>query len=418
MTVPYANQVPPRFSSLGWWKTVVCRWTGGIYKLVGVELAAFILMWYIVWGASSNFNFVAKSTDFDEYVKSFRLYQGSIRVMLGFMLVYYYQEIYSRARRIFFAIPFPDSTFIAINSVVGSSGKDRARGHLLKQTIFRYILATTFQCYHASSKMFQRRYPKPWESMVKLGLLTSEETQRMRDRISEYPYPGEVSFVPIAWATMTLRRAFLENQVMPNKSAGEAYPTIVELAMKALHDYRSQYGSLLFEVYFPFPLLLSQLVTLVVYSYFVVALVAQQNQSNEPTFLFPLFTVMEFVVYIGALRVGQTFTNPLGEDENCFEMVAFFNRNLRLAHLYGAYGPSTKYDMIANELPLVDLTDKQSGCLPSVPLHFYRWKDARQPVYPAPLTRSPDSEGNRREESMSIPLIERDETTFATVFTS
>ena len=43
--------------------------------------------------------------------------------------------------------------------------------------------------------------------------------------------------------------------------------------------------------------------------------------TNELTFYVPLFTTMEFVVYIGALRVGQIFTNPLGEDESCFEMV-------------------------------------------------------------------------------------------------
>ena len=57
--------------------------------------------------------------------------------------------------------------------------------------------------------------------------------------------------------------------------------------MQALHDYRSQYGTMLFEVYFPFPLLLSQLVTLVVYSYFAVALIAQQVR-----FLFIFFVLL------------------------------------------------------------------------------------------------------------------------------
>ena len=107
--------------------------------------------------------------------------------------------------------------------------------------------------------------------------------------------------------------------------------------LKALHDYRLNYGSMLFEVYFPFPLLLSQLVTLVVYSYFIIALFAQQNLNTEATFIFPIFTCCEFVVYMGALRVGQTFTNPLGGDDNAFELVAFFNRNLRLAHLRVQY---------------------------------------------------------------------------------
>ena len=57
-----------------------------------------------------------------------------------------------------------------------------ARGLLLKQTIFRYILATTFQSYHASSTMFQRAYPTPWKAMEDLGLLTKEEVKRLRRR--------------------------------------------------------------------------------------------------------------------------------------------------------------------------------------------------------------------------------------------
>jgi hypothetical protein len=332
MTVPYSNDIPHSFSSRGWCKAVICRWTGGIYKLLVHEILIYLLLWYLGWYIVSNINF-----DFNSYIVVFRTYQTTIRVMLGFMLVYYYQEIYARSRRIFFAIPFPDSTFVAINSFIDSSSE---RGLLLKQTIFRYLLATTFQSYHASSEMFKRAYPRPWKSMVDLGLLTNEEVTRLRTCIDgDYPYYGEVSFVPVAWATMTLRKVFEENLLIPRMpvsggiGVSGAYPTVINMAMKALHDYRLQYGTMLFEVYFPFPLYLSQLVTIVTYSYFAVALIAQQNTTSEPEFYFPIFTFMEFFVYIGALRVGQTFTNPLGEDENCFEMIAFFNRNLRLAHL-------------------------------------------------------------------------------------
>ena len=60
-------------------------------------------------------------------------------------------------------------------------------------------------------------------------------------------------------------------------------------------------------------------------------------------------------------------------------MIAFFNRNLRLAHLYGGYGPS-KYDMVSKPLPLVDLTSKQTESMPTIPLHFYRGDVARSPA--------------------------------------
>ena len=392
MTVPYAADVPPRFSSSGWAKAVVFRWVGGIYKLLIHELVVYLLLWYATFAFSTNLTFGVTSTGFDGYIKMFRLYQGTVRVMLGFMLVYYYQEVYARARRIFFAIPFPDSTFIAINSLVDSS---TARGQVLKRTIFRYILATTFQSYHASSTMFRHAYPRPWNAMQTLGLLTDEEIQRLRSKVdNDYPYYGEVSFVPMAWATMALRRVFEENLMIPRQPAGvgssttpSTYPTVINIGLKALHDYRGQYGSMLFEVYFPFPLYLSQLVTVVTYSYFAVALVAQQNQSTEPPFYFPFFTFMEFFVYVGALRVGQTFTNPLGEDECCFEMVAFFNRNLRLAHIYGGFGSNSAYDMVRNPLPVVDLSALQQRSMSQIPLNFYHTDVARTACISSSISR-------------------------------
>lgn len=118
MTVPYAANLPPKFSFSGWCQNVVCVWKGGVYKLIRLELAVFTILWYAGWGIMTNFTF-QKNINNDIYIQSFRTYQGTIRLMLGFMLVYYYQEIYARARRIFFAIPFPDSTFVAINSVIG-----------------------------------------------------------------------------------------------------------------------------------------------------------------------------------------------------------------------------------------------------------------------------------------------------------
>ncbi len=395
MTVPYSNSLPRTFSTCGWCRAVLCRWRGGIYKLIVVELAVFIACWYAVFIACSSSHLLVTPAErrslalngtapaLDAWIQEFRDYQGNVRVMLGFMLVYYYQQIHARARRIFFAIPFPDSVFIAVNSVVG--GDDRgdehyARGLLLRSTIFRYILSTTFIAYHSSSSKFRHHYPKPYASLVELGLLTRDEVARIRARVdSAYPYLGECAFIPMTWATMTLREAFAQGQCYPRVERPSpdtavqplGYAAVVRDALQALHSYRRSYGTLLFEVYLPFPLLLSQLVTLTVYAYFAVAIFAQQDLSSEPQFYFPIFTSLEFVVYMGALRVGQVFTSPLGGEDSDYEMVAFFNRNLRLAHIYGAFGPD-KFDLLGGRPPLVDLRDVQTRALRTVPLEFYR----------------------------------------------
>ena len=100
--------------------------------------------------------------------------------------------------------------------------------------------------------------------MEELGLLTQEEVTRLHTTCDDdYPYYGELSFLPMAWATMVMRKVFEEGLMIPRQTPanggsanGGSYPTVVNMAMKALHGYRLQYGTMLFEVYFPFPLLL------------------------------------------------------------------------------------------------------------------------------------------------------------------
>ena len=416
MTVPYQSQLPPRFSACGWFRKVVFRWRGGVYKLVVGELFAWWCLWY-----AAKYVVIVNTAGVDSMPNAYwnktivfwRTYQASIRTVMSFMLVYYYQTIYARAKDIFFALPFPDSTFLTLNTHVG--GND-ARGRLLRATCFRYVLASTFVCYHGVSANMQRTYPDPYASLVRLGVLTGAEAASLRARHdAAYPYLGELVFLPVAWAQQAVRDAYDSGDVYPRDRASPSmwtYTGAVRDAMQALTGYRASCAAVLFQVYLPFPLLLSQLVTLCVYFYFFVALVAQQSISGEPYFYFPLFTTLEFIVYVGALRVGQTYSNPLGRDDDDFELVAFFNRNLRMAYLYGAYGndgdrgagepPRRKqastaaadagnapaFDTHAHPPPLVDLGHVQAQVLARTPLYFYDARRARRDAFGVAPPRS------------------------------
>jgi hypothetical protein len=144
-----------------------------------------------------------------------------------------------------------------------------------------------------------------------------------------------------------------------------------------MKEYRLSCANVLFQVYLPFPVMLSQLVTVLVYFQLLLTLVSFQNshEEGEITFYFPIFTVLESLVYIGALRVGQIYCNPLGADDDDYEVVSFFNRNLRLANIYGLYGdsykPTAEFDISANVPPLVSLLSVQQECMPSIPVEFY-----------------------------------------------
>jgi hypothetical protein len=70
------------------------------------------------------------------------------------------------------------------------------------------------------------------------------------------------------------------------------------------------------------------------------------------------------------------YTNPLGADDDDYEMVSFFNRNLRLAHIYGLYGcpkedgsqAAPDFDIRAHMPPITSLSAVQAPLLQRVPV--------------------------------------------------
>merc|ERR1711865_359557 len=97
------------------------------------------------------------------------------------------------------------------------------------------------------------------------------------------------------------------------------------------------------------------------------------DKESEPSLHFPFFTLIDTMVYLAALRVGQLYLNPLGNDDDNYEVVAFFNRNLRLARIYGLFGttmsPGGFGDMPMPEM--IDLGAVQDRCLPHIPVDFF-----------------------------------------------
>jgi hypothetical protein len=190
-------------------------------------------------------------------------------------------------------------------------------------------------------------------------------------------------------------------QIFPQTAEGSTDQSTLQLLIEAIRTYRVQCASCLFQIYLPFPLVLSQLVTILTYIYVLITVLAQQDIYQvegaeelqwEPVFYFPFFTCLEALVYIGALRVGQIYTNPLGNNDDDYEIVSFFNRNLRLAHVYGLYGePSEKnsgvvapFDLHHRPPPLEDLTGIQTGCMGHIPVHFYEFAHSKTGVFGAP----------------------------------
>lgn len=86
------------------------------------------------------------------------------------------------------------------------------------------------------------------------------------------------------------------------------------------------------------PLVYTQVVTLVVYCYFIVSAIGRQyittNENNENIDLyFPFFLVIEFFFYMGWLKVAEVLINPYGDDDDDFEVVWMVDRHLQVCYL-------------------------------------------------------------------------------------
>lgn len=86
-----------------------------------------------------------------------------------------------------------------------------------------------------------------------------------------------------------------------------------------------------------------KVVTIAVYSYFLACLFGRQylinesddhddrhERNHEMDMYFPIFTVLQFFFYMGWLKVAESIMNPLGEDDDDFEVNYLIERNLQV----------------------------------------------------------------------------------------
>ncbi|KAH1028708.1 hypothetical protein HUJ05_002039 [Dendroctonus ponderosae] len=77
------------------------------------------------------------------------------------------------------------------------------------------------------------------------------------------------------------------------------------------------------------PLVYTQVVTIAVYTYFLITVIGNQfievdkKYVDRLIFSFPFMPVLEFFFYMGWLKVAETLINPFGEDDDDFDVVCY-----------------------------------------------------------------------------------------------
>ncbi|BFF90924.1 bestrophin-2 [Drosophila madeirensis] len=327
MTITYTGEVAT-CRGFGCFLKLLLRWRGSIYKLVWLDLLAFLTIYYVI---NMVYRFAlnpAQKETFEAIVQYCDSYRDLIP--LSFVLGFYVSIVMTRWWNQYTSIPWPDPIAVFVSSNV--HGQDE-RGRMMRRTIMRYACLCLTMVLANVSPRVKKRFPG-LDNLVEAGLLNDNERTIIETMNKSFPRPSK-HWLPIVWAASIITRARKEGRIRDDF----AVKTIID----ELNKFRGQCGLLISYDTISVPLVYTQVVTLAVYSYFLTCCMGQQwidgkvvgNTSylNKVDLYFPVFTTLQFFFYMGWLKVAESLINPFGEDDDDFEVNWMVDRNLQVSYL-------------------------------------------------------------------------------------
>ncbi|XP_040152564.1 bestrophin-2 isoform X1 [Anopheles arabiensis] len=325
MTVSYSAEVP-NGSNFGVFWRILWKWRGSVYKAVWRELLAYLLVYYTL-----NFTYrYGLSEDGKRVFERIRTYFGQQRetVPLSFVLGFYVSLVVKRWWEQYRMLPWPDTLALFVSAAI--QGNDET-GRLMRRNIMRYMVLSYVITLQKISLRVKRRFPG-WQHLVDAGLML--ESERKIFEIMDSKSPMSKYWMPLVWATNIINRA-RKDQLIPSDH-------IVQTLLMELSDIRRRLGGLIGYDTVCVPLVYTQVVTLVLYSYFTAAIMGSQmiptydaasGTYQELDVFFPLFTVLQFVFYVGWLKVAEVLINPFGEDDDDIELNWLIDRHIKASYM-------------------------------------------------------------------------------------
>ncbi|XP_050299323.1 bestrophin-4-like [Anthonomus grandis grandis] len=323
MTVTYTSYVTTS-TGLGCFLKLLKRWRGSIYKIVWADLLLFLSIYYVL---NLSYLYAMDETTKGYFVKMVNYCAKNVSLIpLSFVLGFFVNIVYSRWWNQFTCIPAPDNLAIIVGACI--KGQDE-RARIVRRTIVRYICVAFTITLTMMSPKVKKRFPT-LNHLVDSGLLTKEEKRIIEDLDKEYPNYSK-NWLPLAWAANVTTRARHEGIIRDDSS--------VRGILDQINNFRTKCAEMLAFDWISVPLVYTQVVTIAVYSYFLVTVIGNQFIEAEDTnvdrliFSFPFMPVLEFFFYMGWLKVAETLINPFGEDDDDFDVVWMIDRNIQVCYL-------------------------------------------------------------------------------------
>ncbi|KAH8864425.1 Bestrophin-2 [Schistosoma japonicum] len=285
---------------------LLLKWRGCIFKLIYIDVIVFMALYTLI---SCVYRYVLSDESqraFEEIIIFTRSFQGLIPV--SFILGFYIDNVFMRFWRLFMTIPW---AFKFCISIAGHLCGNSERARLMRRTCFRYMMSSLIMTSTRLNLVAKKRFPTP-EFFVAAGILTEEELEIIINVNPVHVQP----FVPIVWTTSLITLAGKEGFITNH----HALVSIID----EINNFRQGLLDMFMIDFVCIPLVYTQVVTLAVYIYFIASLVGRQfiidsspysSKINSQDLYFPFFMFLEFIVYVGLLKVAETLVNPMGEND-------------------------------------------------------------------------------------------------------
>ena len=226
----------------------------------------------------------------------------------------------------------------------------------LRRTVMRYVNLSTILVYRLVSPVVMERFPD-YDSLLNAKLMLPHEVKRLKKTDKITPL-DKTTWAPMLWAMKLLTKARSEGKV-------KIEPPIFGNLISSFEAIETANRKILNYGWVNFPLAYTQVATISVYIYFLAALFGRQylipnskdpdfkssgnvyNVTNStldyylkapyrdhsPDFQIPFFTVVEFLCYMGWIKVAANLLNPFGDDDEDFKINYLIDRNLQVNKL-------------------------------------------------------------------------------------
>ncbi|VDD88545.1 unnamed protein product [Enterobius vermicularis] len=313
MTVMYSALVA-KSSNFGFIRTLLI-WKGSVWKLIHLEM----LIWsffFVLFTLVYRFVLTEEQQRFFEAVCIFCHLNVDL-IPFEFILGYYIALVISRWASFWISLGFIDS--VGFSAATYLRYGDPIRAQIYRRNIIRLVCLYQIMVYRAISPGVRKMYPT-FQSLVEAGYINENEVDQFADN---------KFWMPIKWSMFLVRDARKEGLIENDFGVQHLYQQIAA--------FRSQVIKLWLDDWVPIPLAYSQIALLSIRIYFLILIFSRQfwNTTRTATharidIYVQILTLIQFILYVGWCKIGETLINPFGNDDDDFDYKFILSRNLNV----------------------------------------------------------------------------------------